>query len=403
MARCRHAHPISATARPALLSWLAAEPFRVFFPWAACAGVWGVLLWPLFYAKWSYVYPALPHARLMAFGFGGAAVMGFLGTAVPRMLGAPKLQPWEAGALFVLHVSATAACATAHDTLGCSLFALTLAVLILLVGSRFWRRTDMPPPAFVLVQMGLLSGLAGALMFALHLDLQTPFLFRFTRLLANEAFLLLPILGVGGFLIARILGLRSRQSLPDSRTPPAGWWPLAIEALITGALLLGTFALEAAGWVRFAALLRFVLLIAWWSRDTPGLWRAKTAGTQAWMLKTGIVFVALAPLMLALDPLRMIAMEHVLFITGFGLTIYAVASRVAFGHSGHLEQSKAVSKPLRWVVWLAVLAMTTRVSADYLFSIQISHYVYAALTWTIITAIWLRLVWAKLWTPDPDA
>ncbi len=385
---------------PPRFAWLAAEPYRVFFPWSAFCGVWGVLLWPLFYAKWSAVYPALPHARLMAFGFGGAAMMGFLGTAAPRMLGAVPLRLAEVSLLLLLHVTMVMACGMGNDALGCTLFAVNLATLLGIVGSRFHQRNDMPPPGFVLVLMGILCGLVGAVLFALQLDLRSPFWFRFTRLLTNEAFLLQPILGVGGFLVARILGLPSRQSLPDSRTPPRGWWPLALEALLTGVLLLVTLALEASGQVRIGAALRFLLLLVWWSRDLPGLWRAKTVGTQAWMLKMGIGFVAAAPLLLAVDPLRMIALEHVLFITGFGLTIYAVATRVVFGHSGHLEQAKLVSKPLRWLVWLAVLAMATRVSADYKASIQISHHIYAALTWTILTLIWLGVVARKLGMKD---
>lgn len=383
--------------------WLASEPFRVFFPWSALAGVWGVMLWPLFFAGWITVYPAVPHARLMAFGFGGAAVLGFLGTAVPRMLGVPALRPAEAVVLLVLHVGGTMACALAHDVVGCALYALALASLLFVLGSRFRVRSDMPPPGFVMVLAGLLSGLAGAVMFALQWDLRSPFLFRLSRLLAQEFFLLLPILGVAGFLVARILGLPSRQSLPDSRVPPPGWWPLAAESAAAGVLVLTGLVMEAGGMIREGALLRFVVLLVWWARDLPGLWRAKAVGTQAWMLKMGLGFMVAAPLLLALDPARMIAMEHVLFITGFGLVIYAVAARVAFGHSGHLEQARAVSKPLRWVVWLGVLAMSTRVSADYVPSIQTSHYIYAALTWLIISVIWLRLVWRKLWTPDPDA
>ena len=401
MSRCRHVtplKPVPAGARS--LSWLAAEPFRVFFPWAALLGIAGVMLWPLFFAGWLHFLPALPHSRLMIFGFGGGSVIGFLGTAAPRMLGAPALRPFEVALLWVLHASAMVACARLHDELGCTLFAATLISLVLFIGWRFRQRTDLPPPAFALVMMGLVCGITGSLMAALHIDWHDAFNYRLARLLTNEAFLLLPVLGVAGFLITRILGLPSRQSFPDGPLPAPGWWPLMIEALLAGSLLIGTFVLEAAGEIRLGAAIRFCVLMGWWSRDAPGLWRVKTVGTQAWVLKTGLGFIAAAPLALACDPPHVIAMEHVLFVTGFGLTILGVSSRVVYGHSGHLPETRLVSKPLRWVVWLAVLAMTTRVSADYAVSIQNSHYVYAALTWVAIAVIWLRLVWTKLWTPD---
>ena len=403
MSRCRRATESSPppSVQP-LRPLLAAEPFRVFFPWAVSLGLAGVLLWPLFLGHYLQFHPALLHARLMIFGFGGGCIIGFLGTAAPRMLGTPALRGWETVLLALLHAASILACAMLRDGLGCILFAGTLAALLFLLARRFAARTDMPPPGFIMVLLGLLSGLTGALMFAFNLDWQNPFNFRFSRLLMNEAFLLLPVLGVSGFLVTRILGLPSRQSFPDSRTPPAGWWPLALEALVTGVLLMVSFVLEATGRIQLGAGLRFCLIMGWWVRDMPGLWTAKTVGTQAWMLKMGLGSVAVAPLCLALDPMRLIAMEHVLFITGFGLTMLAVASRVVYGHSGQLEQARQVSKPLRWITWLAILAMSTRVSADYMVSIQNSHYIYAAYTWAIITVIWLRLVWSKLWTPDPS-
>ena len=48
------------------------EPFRVFFPLGIAAGIMGLLLWPLHYAGWWPVYPALQHPRLLIFGFGAA-------------------------------------------------------------------------------------------------------------------------------------------------------------------------------------------------------------------------------------------------------------------------------------------------------------------------------------------
>lgn len=381
---------------------LVAEPFRLFFPWAVMLGGAGVMLWPLFLAHWLHFLPAVLHTRLMVFGFGGGCVIGFLGTAAPRMLGAAALRSPETVLLLGFHAASIIACARLHDELGCALFAATLTLLLFILGRRFKARTDLPPPGFIMVLLGLLSGITGALMFAFNLDWQNAFCFRFARLLMNEAFLLLPVLGVSGFLVTRILGLASRQGFPDSRTPPVGWWPLAFESLLAGALLIGSFAVEASGQTQLGAALRFCLIMGWWSRDLPGLWTVKTQGTQAWMLRLGLGFVAAAPLLLAIDPRRLIAMEHVLFITGFGLTILGVASRVVYGHSGHLEQARQVSKPLRWITWLAILAMSTRVSADYDANIQNSHYIYAACTWAIITVIWLRLVWSKLWTSDPS-
>jgi uncharacterized protein involved in response to NO len=76
---------------------------RLFFASGALWSLIGVWLWPLFYAQQLGFYPNLFHARLMIEAFGGAFVVGFLGTAGPRMAKAPKLTPLELCWLFALH------------------------------------------------------------------------------------------------------------------------------------------------------------------------------------------------------------------------------------------------------------------------------------------------------------
>ncbi|HET6406863.1 MAG TPA: NnrS family protein, partial [Chthoniobacteraceae bacterium] len=64
------------------------EPFRVFFPLGLAYGLVGLILWPLFIWGVILQYPGLMHARVMVEGFMGAFIIGFLGTAGPRLLGA---------------------------------------------------------------------------------------------------------------------------------------------------------------------------------------------------------------------------------------------------------------------------------------------------------------------------
>src|ERR1051325_2550562 len=64
------------------------EPFRIFFPAGVLAGIVGVALWPLYFTNVLELYPGLGHARIMACGLFGGFIIGFLGTAMPRMLSA---------------------------------------------------------------------------------------------------------------------------------------------------------------------------------------------------------------------------------------------------------------------------------------------------------------------------
>ena len=71
--------------RDSLISRWAAEPFRVFFPMAILLGVLGVSMWPLYFFGVISFYPGMNHSRVLAFGFFGSFMMGFLLTALPRL------------------------------------------------------------------------------------------------------------------------------------------------------------------------------------------------------------------------------------------------------------------------------------------------------------------------------
>lgn len=101
---CRHAKRKSRRIVSPLI-WLGSEPYRIFFLSGILFSIAGVLMWPLFYKGHLSFYPGISHARVMIEAFGGAFVVGFLGTAGPRMLGAPRLKPWELVPLFSLHLA----------------------------------------------------------------------------------------------------------------------------------------------------------------------------------------------------------------------------------------------------------------------------------------------------------
>src|SRR5215204_1546274 len=92
--------------RPSYFALCRAEPYPLFFPLATLIGISGVSLWPPFFSRLHNFYPCVMHARLMVEGFLGGFIIGFLGTAVPRLLTAPPLRGWEAAMLAILHLTA---------------------------------------------------------------------------------------------------------------------------------------------------------------------------------------------------------------------------------------------------------------------------------------------------------
>ena len=114
------------------LRWLASEPYRLFFFSGAVWSIIGVALWPLYYAQQLGFYPSFVHARIMIEAFGAAFVVGFLGTAGPRMATAPKLTPLELFWLFALQQACGISHLTLHMAWGDMFFIALLGSLLLL-------------------------------------------------------------------------------------------------------------------------------------------------------------------------------------------------------------------------------------------------------------------------------
>jgi uncharacterized protein involved in response to NO len=373
------------------LRWLAAEPYRVFFVSGAVWSIIGVALWPLYHGQMLGFYPNLVHARIMIEAFGGAFVVGFLGTAGPRMASAPRLTPLELLWLFILHQ----ACAISHLTLrtarGDGLFILLLASLLCCLLIRVIRfRQETPPPQMLLALTGLACGMTGAALMlrpATHTDMQQ---LRLAGLLLYQGLLLPPVLGIGSFVFPRMLGGDFDEPKTSGQTRAK-----LLRVILTAALLAGSFVLEVSGLVHSGYALRAVASVSYllgevrWRPSPREASRGSLTSGLFWALLTGLLGIVLAPFYYV----QHVSIEHLLYIGGFGLLMLVVGSRVLFGHSGDLEGFHARSKGVRWFIFLAVLAALTRATPAWVPSTTVSHHIYAAWTWGVVVLAWL--IWHR--------
>lgn len=105
-------------------------------------------------------------------------------------------------------------------------------------------------------------------------------------------------------------------------------------------------------------------------------------------LRAGIGCLLLALVAVAVVQQQKIALDHILYVGGFGLITMIVATRVIFGHSGQGHQFNRWNKALVICVGLILLGMATRVSADFLPRVRNSHHVYATICWVAVSIIW---------------
>jgi hypothetical protein len=78
-----------------------------------------------------------------------------------------------------------------------------------------------------------------------------------------------------------------------------------------------------------------------------------------------------------------------------------VGSRVLFGHSGSVERFANRSWTARLIVAAVVLAALTRISADFLPRVAISHFEYAAWTWVAAAGAWTVWHARRFFGKDP--
>ena len=392
-----------SSARPSFFSLCPAEPFRILFPLATLLGISGVSLWPLFFSGLHKFYPGPMHARLMIESFLAGFVIGFLGTALPRLLSAPPLRRAEMWTLIVLYLTAAGLHIGEQPRAG----DLTFIVLMLFFGGcMIWRvrsRTELPPPGFVLVAFGYLSGILGPTLWLCGTQGWVPgSVMIFGGMLLNQAFVLFLLLGIGTFLLPRFLRLRDIRPIAEARTASPGWRLRAAFSFATGVALLASFWLEAtnptapvAAWLRAAAAVVFLGAMIPFHRQSDPLRTATLASQLALIaLVLGLIF----PLFW---PTQRIAGLHVVFLGGFSLITFTVATRVVLGHSGN-EALFDTRLPSLQIATLLLLAGTAlRAIGDFL-PTRPSWLSAASYLWMLAAGIWGFSVLPKVRFADAD-
>jgi uncharacterized protein involved in response to NO len=336
------------------------------------------------------LYPGETHARIMAYGLFGGFIVGFLGTAMPRLLSAPPLGTRNVFTLLALHLAMVTAFAIQKIFWGDVLFLVLLVLFMALMAMRLRHRKDTPPPGFVLVGLAFLCVLAGAViaLFEPRMEDYADYWIPLQRRLSYQGFVLLPILGIGPFILPRFFGLPNPHDFPETLIPSGAWKKKAVLAATVGALVIASFFIESAGRVRSAHGLRFGATLVYLLLEFP--FRLAPKMTNALGIALRVAFAALISgfILIAIFPVYRVGLLHLTLIGGFAVITFTVATRVLFGHSGNLGKLKSRNRWLLVAIGLMLFGMATRISGDFWPKIMFSHYSYGALVWVIGVAVW---------------
>ena len=378
----------------ARLSRWASEPFRLFFPLGILAAIAGVMMWPLLYAGKLGFYPAEAHSRVMIEGFMGAFVLGFLGTAFPRLTGNATWSFGELAGMILLWAACVASALSGHVVAADLAFATMLVLLFAsMMGRWVSGNRDTPPPGFVLALAGILGGALAASALAWDQGRWMSLAgYQLAKLWLNQGFLLLPLLGIAPYLLPRFFGRESIHSFDDSPRPPEGWWPRLVASLICGALVVAGFALEAFGQPLPGHLLRAVVILGWFLLETPVFRRSKLHSTPGNVARLAVIGLVAGSAAAGIWPAGRVGSLHLFFAAGLGLAVLAVATRVVLGHAGRHDMLTRSILWLRIAAALLVVAAATRMTSDFIPAVRVSHHLYAAWLWATGGIVWLLAV-----------
>lgn len=393
--------PVDRTA-PTLATIIGDEGFRLFFPLGALYAA----IWPL---QWVLAFgldlplarttpPSLWHAHEMIFGAFGAALIGFITTAVPEWTDTPKIQGRRLFALAGLWGVGRLVGFFGADALGLVGWladAAWLAILGIYVAMVSWRKRTDRLLAFVFWIAALLGSLCAV---------------RYAFFVGDVAFAQdmlyragLVFLGLLGLALARITVPVTNLVLdPSEETSPFRPHPgrrhLA-SGLIAVAVAGELFGLSDAvtGYLVIAAGAAFMDRVAeaFIGREAFRAEILALAGSSAFA-GAGLILVGAARLG---APFAEVTGLHVAFMGGLGLGVLAVYSIAGLLHAGQRLNFPAGAKIALCAATLATLA---RVLPDLGL---IPHppgppYALASLLWAAAFLVWLGAYWPLFRDPE---
>ena len=381
---------------------LFAYGFRPFFLVAGLCALLAVPAWLLMLAHGSMPLGALPpplwHAHELFYGFVGAALAGFLLTAVPSWTGAKGFGGIPLASVASAWVLGRLAFAFANSLPFWALAAAELAFLpgiALLLAPPLVRSRNRNTPLLLVLALLWIADAA----FLAGMARRDPGLASGSLRIAIDLMLVVLSL-IGGRIVPSFTAnaLRRSGEAPEIRNLP--WLERAVMALMIAVVVVDLSLPDGAlaGWLAALVALAQALRLSGW--------RSLRTRSEAilWVLHVGYAWL---PIGFALKALSLLTgagwaahWMHALTMGAFGTMILAVMTRAALGHTG---RELTVGRGIAVAYVLLTLGVAVRVFAPALWPSQyLWTLVASGALWTAAFAIYLVVYTPVLVLPRAD-
>jgi uncharacterized protein involved in response to NO len=329
-------------------------------------------------------------------------VIGFLITSMPRFASAPHATQGEVLGFLSLILGIWAFSSFQQWVFSELCFIGLLILLAFFAARRFMKRRSInsPPLEFVWIPIAILHGIFGTgILISAQLKLIPDRLLGISKLMIDQGFLLCIVMGVGGFLAPRLMGLFKPMGSPEEVPPSQLLQIRRIRIRIhlsLGILFFLSFWIEGLlhKTVGFGLRTIVVTLVLFLNRAWPRPPRARDL--YVWLLWISMWMVVSGHWAVILFPRYRVEMLHIVFIGGFSLMTFAVGTMVVMGHAGESEKLRG---PL-WILWIVlaglVFALGFRVAAAF-FPVKYFKFLgIASVFWLFAAGSWFIFILRKL-------
>ncbi len=390
-----------------MLKYFCREPYRVFFPLGILFGLTGVLHWSFYALEWSKTYSGFFHSSIQILAYMNCFVFGFLLTAMPRFAAIPHATPQEFFIFLSLMLGIFIFIVLGYWVAGELCFLGLLVFFIYFIGRRFAKREKsdnlktLPPVQLIWLPIAILHGITATVLLILSQLKIIPVWFASVgKPMIEQGFLLSIVSGIGGFLVPRLLGIS--QATNASGTPMAR--KLLKENVLAGAILFLSFFIEAAGMVVLAYGLRAIIATYFFISNGVLLRLPRQKDFFVQLIWLSIWMIVIGLWMVVIFPDYRVTMLHIVFIGGFSLMTFAVATMVILSHA---NEGEALRRPL-WVLWIVgvglLAALLKRLTIIFYPDSYFRFLNTAAFVWGLAALSWLCFIFPRIFkVPTDDA